>query len=576
MTAQQDRIEALRAAVARLSLAQVTSFATTVMIPDARKAIELFQLSSPLREVFYLLATGLSLPEPPRAADDAALNDIPQLLEEVTAEYMRRYFIGPNDKELDVAAKSYIQRYMAGRFRYVEQTAARIRGTIGPLDSELRTLLGVTSEDALTAIAWIAAKLQEDVDAATGHKTVDAIFLNPTKAQEDRAARWQRQPNCIDRGSILRALGPTLGTAYLDAFSIRRGDAEGFYWFDDLNPYERRPIVQLDEATVCVPLANQLYEALLDGASDVLASSPHSTRFYETRSAWLERTTAALFRTLFPRAFLLAPAFELPGTAEHDMVILFDRRLIVVECKSAPPARAFRDPAKAFARLKSQFSSETGIQHGFGQGQGLIDKVIAAESPIPLYDDKKREAIRLSRSDVDEAFCVIVTLEDFGQLAIDLTLLLEKGPETPYPWAVNINDLETFLTSFPRCDASSEDFIRFLRERSERQGKLQTGDELEIAGAFLKYGGLSAFPIDRPVILDSLMDSCADLFDRIYFEAHGGPAVDFTRSSNPPRFVEADSILPTPKGTSNSEKVGRNELCPCGSGKKYKRCHGRA
>ena len=24
----------------------------------------------------------------------------------------------------------------------------------------------------------------------------------------------------------------------------------------------------------------------------------------------------------------------------------------------------------------------------------------------------------------------------------------------------------------------------------------------------------------------------------------------------------------------NVEKVGRNELCPCGSGKKYKQCHG--
>jgi preprotein translocase subunit SecA len=27
---------------------------------------------------------------------------------------------------------------------------------------------------------------------------------------------------------------------------------------------------------------------------------------------------------------------------------------------------------------------------------------------------------------------------------------------------------------------------------------------------------------------------------------------------------------------SSAEKVGRNELCPCGSGKKYKRCHGAA
>ncbi|MGA1197904.1 MAG: SEC-C metal-binding domain-containing protein, partial [Candidatus Latescibacterota bacterium] len=25
----------------------------------------------------------------------------------------------------------------------------------------------------------------------------------------------------------------------------------------------------------------------------------------------------------------------------------------------------------------------------------------------------------------------------------------------------------------------------------------------------------------------------------------------------------------------NENKVGRNEPCPCGSGKKYKQCHGR-
>jgi uncharacterized protein YecA (UPF0149 family) len=25
-----------------------------------------------------------------------------------------------------------------------------------------------------------------------------------------------------------------------------------------------------------------------------------------------------------------------------------------------------------------------------------------------------------------------------------------------------------------------------------------------------------------------------------------------------------------------SDKVGRNDPCPCGSGKKYKRCHGAA
>jgi SEC-C motif-containing protein len=40
------------------------------------------------------------------------------------------------------------------------------------------------------------------------------------------------------------------------------------------------------------------------------------------------------------------------------------------------------------------------------------------------------------------------------------------------------------------------------------------------------------------------------------------------------KWVFSDCVM-NPKGpTITSEKVGRNEPCPCGSGKKYKKCHG--
>jgi len=35
------------------------------------------------------------------------------------------------------------------------------------------------------------------------------------------------------------------------------------------------------------------------------------------------------------------------------------------------------------------------------------------------------------------------------------------------------------------------------------------------------------------------------------------------------------ALAPPPPFTRAGEKVGRNDLCPCGSGKKYKHCHGR-
>ena len=46
--------------------------------------------------------------------------------------------------------------------------------------------------------------------------------------------------------------------------------------------------------------------------------------------------------------------------------------------------------------------------------------------------------------------------------------------------------------------------------------------------------------------------------------------VDVENLSSP-----SDGTLPTSKTVKKDEKVGRNDLCPCGSGKKYKNCCGR-
>ena len=42
------------------------------------------------------------------------------------------------------------------------------------------------------------------------------------------------------------------------------------------------------------------------------------------------------------------------------------------------------------------------------------------------------------------------------------------------------------------------------------------------------------------------------------------------------QFVGGDGSVAAKKQVINTDKVGRNEPCPCGSGKKYKKCHGAA
>ncbi|MCX5697048.1 MAG: SEC-C metal-binding domain-containing protein [Candidatus Omnitrophica bacterium] len=42
-----------------------------------------------------------------------------------------------------------------------------------------------------------------------------------------------------------------------------------------------------------------------------------------------------------------------------------------------------------------------------------------------------------------------------------------------------------------------------------------------------------------------------------------------------PRFGPAHIASAPPIPSQSKVKVGRNDPCPCGSGKKYKKCHGR-
>jgi preprotein translocase subunit SecA len=52
--------------------------------------------------------------------------------------------------------------------------------------------------------------------------------------------------------------------------------------------------------------------------------------------------------------------------------------------------------------------------------------------------------------------------------------------------------------------------------------------------------------------------------------------VELAKPKTEPQRVQAGPTGPAPARQAVSDKIGRNDPCPCGSGKKYKRCHGAA
>jgi SWIM/SEC-C metal-binding protein len=60
------------------------------------------------------------------------------------------------------------------------------------------------------------------------------------------------------------------------------------------------------------------------------------------------------------------------------------------------------------------------------------------------------------------------------------------------------------------------------------------------------------------------------------FEEHGWEYTVELDKSKPEDVTDLEILSNTPEPVKVDKKIGRNEPCPCGSGKKYKKCCGKA
>ncbi len=58
------------------------------------------------------------------------------------------------------------------------------------------------------------------------------------------------------------------------------------------------------------------------------------------------------------------------------------------------------------------------------------------------------------------------------------------------------------------------------------------------------------------------------------FEEHEWRFIIGLEPDKPENISDLEILLNTPEQTKVEKKIGRNEPCPCGSGKKYKKCCG--
>jgi SEC-C motif-containing protein len=276
---------------------------------------------------------------------------------------------------------------------------------------------------------------------------------------------------------------------------------------------------------------------------------------------------------------------------EHDLVVLWNRVLFIIESKASPPVEPFRDPHKAFTRISRAFRSDRGIQNCFDQANRLRN-LVASSKTLELYDANRQVVCSVETSQISKTYLVCVTRDNFGVLATDLSLLLEKADNEDYPWVPNILDLQALLEAWRYFKWGPEKLCEYLDGRIRLHGKIFASDELDIAGYLVRHGDFSRLlelKADR-IVLEPYYSK---VFDEIYMTRYGAP--DVTYAPVEPVLMDARKIFggeqPTPSDITTKDvfkirknkrpskvhknKIGRGARCPCNSGKTYARCHGR-
>lgn len=514
-------------------------------------------LSSPLRQGMFLLGVACSQQEPtePKPLDDGKYDQLIKLLNSIFNSYAFAYFPTKSEtvKGLDakwhrsreIAMPAFLNYYLSGFKVSTDQIKSWIDIYFDGYEDRIREKFKIDHHSLLKAGKLFESKIAENHhNLKDVMEKADAFRLKFIKDVEDgkdfHEATSEVRDNeelsellsaffngsnevySITRDEINRELGTGVATSLIENFSTTRGGAEEITYITEDNPIVKRPILTADSNRFYFLINNSFYQGIIDSIEDHLSSGKSGHKYLRNRDKRLENQAADQFKKVFDgNAAFYVSSYEINTRHnEHDLIIRHQRNLYIVEAKASPPRVPLRDPNKAFQKISDHFRSKAGIQKAFNQANSLRNKILE-NGEQKLYSHEYEEIASLNKNDFDNIYTICVTRDDFGALATNLSLLLEKDETSPYPWVISITDLEFLIDGFKHVDFGIEEINKYIDQRIQLHGKVLGTDELEYAGAFLKYGGLEHF-ITSDADLIPLDMSESDIFDEIYFAEISG------------------------------------------------------
>ncbi|OHR72162.1 hypothetical protein HMPREF3291_22445 [Bacillus sp. HMSC76G11] len=505
------------------------------------------RLNSPFKQYLYLI--GLLLATEDKGVTnqkELKMEKIKTILNDITDSYAE-LFLPVEGQEVNerwlesrkISMPVFLNYFNTNSLTYEEQVIERIRDWFIPFDKYIQEQIGINVNELIRIFIFIRDNLQKRFDKlhtlqekAYEEREQFFEYMEKKKASFEQARNDLHLPNTIKLGKeiqlvhqikvedIINEFGENVARSFVSKFSMLREESK-FFYYTEKNPFEASPIWRKSDEILFVPLYKQIIHAIQIQLTSLLEASEHKARFYKNRDNKSEDKALEIFKKLFKdSATYYTSVFENDKSQnEHDLLIKYEETVFIVEVKASKVKEPFRDPDKAYNRIKRDFKSDGGIQKGYDQGLNLKNLILENEVTT-LYDSKGNELVKLEKDKIKQIFIIVVTAEDMGILSTNLSYLLEKPEEEPYAWACNLYDLETALDGIIYKQGNINTFIQYLQEREEYHEYLLASDELEILGYFLENGSLQALNANKDKMVGFDPDY-STVFDEIYFEKRG-------------------------------------------------------
>ncbi|WP_080905900.1 hypothetical protein [Parabacteroides sp. Marseille-P3160] len=527
------------------NLCQLMSFIANGMAQD-----QLGNLSSPLRQLYFLAGLHItSLPQKIKTQyTEEEWDKFVDLLNDIENEYSKLFFPEPDEvideewkKVRSVAMPSFLSYFNQGPLNYEEQTINWIKDLFSHLDATIQKETGLTTDDFLTFYDNLdklvqknfeshslgSAPLRKDWDKYTKLK----MAIPEEVPEEIRNIGKEKEALYIsvaDHGIMNRFYAEELVSdnltidqvnKVLSLLSCKRDETDYLYYTSTKpgNPLYERPIISLDENMFQVFEIKQVIHSIEYLLESICSKEEKSkTAYIDRKGKLLETKIVDLFKLFFKDCEVYT-GYYVDG-CEQDILILWKEYAFIIEAKGYKLREPLRDPDKAFVRIKDDFKGC--IEYAYTQTKRVEEKFVNQE-PLKICDKdgnliKEIDTQKYENND----FSIIVNLKSFGQIQNDLSTLLPVDKEcSAYPWAVKLDDLETFLLMLIAKKKDPMSFINYLIMREELHGKLICSDELEICGGFIS-GKINDKVIEKNDKIVTMPD-LANIFDEQYKKGLG-------------------------------------------------------